>query len=299
MNGKIVTLSAFLIVLVMAISACEKNEQTRQSPVGTVKASPAYIENFGQPPAPDEGSCYARVGFFPLRDDPEKVRAVPFFLFRHSGQLQQLLERIVGAEMSLPGDSGLFNPFPEGTSVNVRNLEGDSVKLEVDFADRQGSDPELKAAAAALTETAVQYEGIERVIVLFDGALPPGAPSGGYRHDPARTAPVEAPVLFMIAASWKKGEAHPEEIAANFDRPVDIQSFHLEDAEGREILGDYFQSVFDMSVIIHPENPAAIREGMIMRAEWEVTDKLGRRGLGSGEFQLERYDHPPAGPALQ
>ncbi len=70
-----------------------------------------------------------------------------------------------------------------------------------------------------------------------------------------------------------------------------IESFTLEDAEGRKIRGDYFQSVFNMSVIIHPENAGRIREGMALRARWEVVDDLGRKGSGSGEFKLQRHEH--------
>ncbi|NIQ98366.1 MAG: hypothetical protein GWO11_07980, partial [Desulfuromonadales bacterium] len=55
--------------------------------------------------------------------------------------------------------------------------------------------------------------------------------------------------------------------------------------------GDYYQSVFNMSVIIHPENPGRIREGMTLRAHWNVVDDLGRRGQGTEEFTLQRHEH--------
>ncbi|MGK2945417.1 MAG: hypothetical protein ACSLFC_11830 [Desulfuromonadales bacterium] len=39
------------------------------------------------------------------------------------------------------------------------------------------------------------------------------------------------------------------------------------------------------------EDPSALREGMTLRAEWRVVDRLGRKGEGQGNFTLERHDH--------
>jgi hypothetical protein len=286
--------AALLLALALSLAGCKKETPAQ----GGGRASAAFVENFGQPPTPEKGQCFARVGYFPLRSDPARVRAVPFFLFRETDQLQVLLDRLVGGEVVLPADSGLFNPFPLGTGVRVQAQKGNSVTLNLHFPDQPDARPDLKPITAALTETAAQFEGVEKVVILIDGNPLPTVPVGGFVHDPKRIAPVGPPVLFMVAGSWEKGSANPGEVVADFDRPVQIQSFHLEDAGGREIKGDYFQSVFNMSVVIHPENPAALREGMTLRARWDVTDDLGRHGQGAGEFPLQRHEHAASGTGL-
>lgn len=293
MTRKILGSAVFLFVLTLAMAGCEK--QASSPGAGEVKASVAYIEHFGLPPTPDSGLCYARVGFYPLRSDPARVRAVPMFLFRETGQLQLLLDRLASGAIPLLPESDLFNPFPEATLVQVRARDGDAVTLNVSFPKQLNAAPNLSSIAAMLTETAVQFEGTERVIILQDGKPLPEAPVEGYRQDLLRVAPVGAPALFMVNGAWEKGSAVPEEIAANFDRPVKIEDFRLEDASGQEIRGDYFQSLFNMSVVIHPENAVALHEGMTLRAQWNVTDELGRQGQGSGDFQLRRHDHPAIG----
>lgn len=292
MNRKRLVVSAVFILLAMVLVACEKQTETPPGAEGTVKASPTYVEHFGQPPTPEEGNCYARVGFFPLRGDPVKVRAVPFFLFRETGQLQQLLERVANKELSLPPDSELFNPFPETTKILVDRGNDNQVDLNVSFSEHRPSERELKAIATVLTETAVQFDGIDRVVILLDGEPLDGAPADGFRHDPGHIAHVGPPVLFMVGGTWEKGESDPVEVTANFDRPVTVETFHLEDASGKEIRGDYFRSVFDMSVVIHPDDPGDLQEGMTLRGRWEVTDGHGRDGKGSAEFSLQRFEHP-------
>lgn len=103
--------------------------------------------------------------------------------------------------------------------------------------------------------------------------------------------PPGPPPLLLVVGAWEKGAQDPEEILADFDRSVKIESFSLMDASGQKIQGDYFTSAFDMAVGIHPESPSAIREGIRLCAEWRVVDRLGRIGEGSGNFTLGRHDH--------
>ncbi len=76
-----------------------------------------------------------------------------------------------------------------------------------------------------------------------------------------------------------------------FDRPIKVNSFKLSDASGEMIEGEYFTSIFQMAVIVHPENPELYKKGVRMHAEWEVVDYLGRIGQGSRTLPLHRYDH--------
>lgn len=289
MSGTILLLIGGLL-----LGGCQKQDAKTPEPTakGTVKATQAYLDSFGQPPTAKQGDCFARVGYYPLRSAPEKVRALPFFLFQESGQLQMLLDRLVGTAVSLPEQSDLFNPFPPGTRVKVTNEQEDAVSLDLSFSGKAPEADQWPAITAALTETASQFPGTARVFILAHGKPLPAASGGGFRHDVTRIAPPGPPALFMIVGSWEKGKATPEEVVANFDRPVRIKEFRLEQADGSKLEGEYFQSIFDMAVVLKPKDPASLYQGMALRASWDVSDYLGRQGQGVGTFELQRYEHP-------
>ncbi len=277
-----------LSAAILGTTACQNNSTA--APQGTVKASEAYLTYFGEPPVPAKGQCYARVGFYPLKETPEKVGAVPLFLFEEKNQPQLLLDRLVSAEIAFPDRSPLFNPFPPGSSVRLVSQTGDTAELELTF--KGASKPkDLSAMAAALTETIVQFEEFKRVHIVVNGAALGEMPAKGLTHEAGRIVPPGPPALLLTVGTWENGAQDPKEILADFDRPVTIESFTLTDAAGQKIKGDYFTSAFDMAVVIHPENPSSLREGMTLRAEWQVVDRLGRKGDGGGDFVLERHDH--------
>ena len=276
------------LVFVTALCACDKAPAPSRA---EVKASKAYLEHFGAPPVPEKGRCYAYVGFLLMRDDPGKVRAVPLFLFSQEDHLQLLLDRLVSEEMALPEEIGFISPFPPGSEVRVEPPSEGAVTLRLSVPGPVTTEVQ-KAMEAVLTETAVQMEGINRVAILVNGTPLPITPMDGFfRHDPQRIAPAGAPLLLQVAGMWEQGADGPEEILANFDRPVTIDAFTMRDSDGREVEGEYFRSVFDMAVVIHPADPAAFRDETPLRVEWEVTDRLGRKGRNSGEFLLQRHDH--------
>lgn len=291
MSPRIISALALLLTLLFAATGCERKNPA--APAGVVKANPAYVEYFGQPPTPEKGSCFARVGFYPLRGEPGKVRAVPYFLFEEKNELQQILNRMVGEESVFPPSGPLFNPFPPGTKIASRVQPDGVVELNLSAGGGALREEALPAVAAALTETATQFPDVKRVRILLDGAPLAGMPADGFRHDPARIAPLGPPELLMVVGSWEEGASDPEEILADFDRPVTVNAFRLQDASGQDLKGEYFTSAFDMAVVLHPGNPGAFREGMTLRAQWDVTDRLGRQGKGSGEFVLKRHVHPP------
>lgn len=288
MTTKIRILLLLLAVAFFGATACQKESSVATQ--GTIKANQAYLNHFGEPPVPEKGECFARVGFYPLKGSTGKVAAMPFFLFRQEDQLPLLLERLVGNEAGYLSRSQLFNPFPPGSSVRLVSQAGGTVDLDISLKESPSAES-VAAMAASLTETATQFEGIERVRIAINGASLSGMPEGGFAHDAGRIEPPGPPTLLLVVGAWEKDAQDPEEILADFDRPVKIESFSLMDDSGQKIRGDYFTSAFDMAVVIHPENPSAIRKGMTLRAEWRVVDRLGRKGEGAGNFTLERHDH--------
>jgi hypothetical protein len=284
---KKVFLVSLLLLLALAISGCDRQKGAERS---TVTVTPAFLEHFGQLPETETGSCIARVGYFPLKGDPARVRAVPYILFRESGQLEQILGRMVSErEIFLPGGD-FFTPFPPGSSVWL-SLDDEGIVLVDLTPGAEMTQEDLQGAVAAITETAVQFDKVDRVRILLAGDPVPGMPGEGFRHEPGRIAPVPPPTLLMVSGMWEEGDEEPDEILVNFDRPVTVEDFRLLGPSGEAVRGDYYRSVFDMAVVIHPENPGDFAEGMLLRAEWEVVDALGRRGKGSGEFALKRHDH--------
>jgi len=277
-----------LFLLPLTIIACR--QETQQLPGGKIKANLAYTTNFGTPPVPDQGSCFARVGFYPLRIMTDKLQAVPFFLFNKQNQLPLLLQRLVDYPDAYLERGPLTNPFPPGSTLQVG---APAATLELALNVPGSPSPErLAMMVAALTETATQYPDIQRVRLQLNGTPWPGMPEEGFRSDPTRIVPPGDPQLLLVVGSWEPDAAVPDEILADFDRPVTVGSFHLNDAQGRKVEGEYFTGAFDMAVVVHPKEPAFFSEGMPLQVDWEVTDKLGRSGRGEGRYMLQRHDHP-------
>jgi hypothetical protein len=283
-------LLGFFILAAAFLTACEKKAE--EVPAGTVKASSAYVEFFGEPPTPERGVCFARVGFYPLNIAPSKVRPVPFFLFREEGQPELLLQRLISGEVTFPEASPLVNPFPDSSRLQVRSLGDGLIELDLTLGTAVADETVLMPMAAALTETAVQFDEVSRVRLFLDGTAWPGMPAEGFAHDAQRIADPGAPTLLTVVGVWVRGAQDLEEILANFDRPVTIRRFVLRDAAGNDVQGAFYQSVFNMAVVLHPDKAAEFREGITLTAEWEVVDSLGRDGKGVDAFSLVRLEHP-------
>ncbi|MDW7772599.1 MAG: GerMN domain-containing protein [Desulfobulbaceae bacterium] len=278
-----------LIALALLLMAAGCDRAGQESATGSVSANEAYLKHFGEPPVPEQGSCFARVVYFPLADDPARVRAVPMFLFRENNQFPVLLDRLLDREWDFPSHSGLLNPFPPGSAIAVNSQADETVTI--DLLLPAGAEMDSAAMIAPLVETVLQFKEVKRVFITRAGVSLAEIPEDGFRHDPSRIVPAGPPLLLMAAGSWEEGEEHPQEILINFDRPVDIGEFRLLDANGREIEGEYFRSIFDMAVVVHPSEPQTLHEGMTVRVSWEAVDRLGRTAGGEQSFILERFDH--------
>jgi len=278
---------ALLACLVLVVAACQK--ETSSGPVPAVNANQAYLTAFGEPPTPAKGECFARVGYYPVRATPDQLRAVPFFLFDAKSELPLLFERLVNNPFAFAADGPLLNPFPPGSKIQVAQL-AESLELAL-TTDQRPDAADLAAMAASLTETAGQYSQFTRIRLLFNGAAWPEMPADGFRPDPERIIDPGPPRLLLVTGSWEADAAGPEEILADFDRPVSIDRFVIEDQAGNALEGEYFTSVFNMAVVLQPRQPFRFHEGMALRVTWQVSDRLGRQGAGTTSLPLLRNDH--------
>ena len=62
----------FCLALLLTFAGC-KGPGKEAGPSGSAKANTAYLSQFGQPPTPQQGTCFARVGYFPLAGEPGRV----------------------------------------------------------------------------------------------------------------------------------------------------------------------------------------------------------------------------------
>jgi len=272
----------------LVLTGCQENKP----PVNRafVEANPAYLKNFGDPPEVKKGRGYARVGYLPLRTAPDRFSAVPLYLFTAENQLEQMLQRLLSDEIALPPQSPLYLPFPADLQMKFGPLAQKT--LELDLTTDSALDPATREAVAlSLAETAAQLPEVERVKIRINGQRVPQMPEEGYGHRAQRLVAVQPPSILMIAGMWEPGERAPGELMVNFDRPVEVNSFGLFEADGSKVEGDYFTSAFQMAVVVHPTQAEKYQDGVKLKVEWDVTDKLGRSNAGKTTLALQRVDH--------
>jgi len=270
---------SFLLLLLVA-TACQ-----REDPVpGYIEANPAYRVAFGSPPAVERGTAYARVAYLPSREDPVKVGAVPLFLFDAADQLSKILQQLAGNNLVLPSASPLYDPFPSGSSVRIDSHVDRSMVLGLELGGSVSLEPD--PMLLSLAETALQFNEVDEVIIVIAGES-----HGPFTHSSQRLVAPNPPDVVMVAAVLDEGSHAPEEIVVNFDRPVKVNSFRFSLPDGSKVAGEYFTSVFQMAIVVHPENPAFYREGLDLVIDWQVTDYLGRVGAGHLATKLQYIVH--------
>ncbi|MDX2495249.1 MAG: GerMN domain-containing protein [Desulfuromusa sp.] len=276
-----------LVMLMVFTSGCQ--QQTSDTG-GSVVANSAYMKHFGDPPQVSKGLGYARVGFFPRTENPQKVSAVPLYLFNNRDQLQQILRRWTSGETILPTDSRLFNPLTAEDHLEIHPLKNETLIINL-TTPRKLIKTDLSGIALSLSETALQFSEIKKVRVLLNGEPLGFMPSGGFQHAPEKISAVDPPALIGITGVWEKGSAELEEILINFDRPVVVSTIKLTNSVGENIQGKYFRSVFNMAIVIHPLKAELYEEGSNIHAQWDVTDSLGRSNSGKRTLRLEKRIH--------
>jgi len=269
-----------LLLLLPLIAGCDRKEEKTadQPPPGKVIADDAYRQYFGSPPTPRAGTAWVRVGFLPRNDGSGSLSPFPLFFYRQDGQLQLLLDQLTGENLRLPKQSGLFNPFPPGSRAVAANLVAG--KREINLTLPAGADADPEIMAAVLVETAGRFPGVKQVVLTLNGAPWPGMPADGFDVPTGRVIEPGPPRPLVVLADFSRGGDHPAELLVNFDRPMKLESFRLSTEDGREVAGDYFQSVFGMAVVIHPKNPELLTIGQPVRISWKATDAKGRKGTG-------------------
>ena len=280
----------FLICL-FSLSACQQEENTAPPQnSGVVEANQSYQDNFGTPPQGKAGQAFARVGYLPLQKAPEKLRALPLFLFSEKEQLRQILDRLISGELLQRRESELYDPFPDDLEISVLNPEGPIPKLLL-TTQQSWSSTDQAAAGRALAETTLQFALMDRVMILLNGTPLPQMPVEGYLREPQSLVMVEPPALVLLAGVWEEGSDALTEILVEFDRPVTVNNFKLYDKTDNVVDGEYFTSIFQMAVVLHPKDPRNYHEAMVLRAEWDVVDYLGRSNRGTDTLPMQRIDH--------
>jgi hypothetical protein len=274
----------------LSLVACKQEEAPAPQPSGIVIASQAYLDNFGEPPQGKAGEAFARVGYLPVRDTPDKVRAFPFFLFSKDGELRQILNRLTSGDLIFPEDSRLYSPFPSDLKVTSASTEKGIQALSL-MTQQSWPEDDMASAGLALAATVLQFKQTNKVVIMLNGRPLPQMPADGYVRDPGTLIAVEPPSLVLMAGMWEKGTDNLNELLVEFDRPIKVNSFKLYKSSEGSIKGEYFTSIFQMAIVLLPEDKTLYKEGDVLRAEWDVVDIMGRANSGSSTMTLRRYEH--------
>ncbi len=279
--------AVFLLCLLAGIWGCEQSKESESGAAkSAVEVTDAYRRYFGEPPGTLGGACFGMVGYYPLQADPLQVRPVPHFTFSEQNRPQLLLAQMLqGAEPW--GLQNLYlNPFPPGTALLSVTFNG--VTAVADFSPQllELREPLLQQSVlTALGHALTQFKGVDNILVTVEGQPVPFQPQNGFRPDEKSVAPPGPPAI--LQAVLNDGEnAEAAETLVFFDRPVKAKTFRLEDGQGRLLEGDYFSSVFDMALVLHPKHPERIQIGQRLKIIWRVVDGKGRENAGETTLEV-------------
>ena len=271
------------------ITGCQQ-EDIAQENTGIVEATQAYLGHYGIPPQGKAGRAYAVVGYLPTRDNPAKIGPLPIFLFTEDSRMEKVLKKLVSGELITSDNQPYDNPFPEGLAIRTEPIREGTLTLDL-VTSRPWEAEHQRAGTVALMETALQFAGVRSVKVTLNGVPLQWIPDAGYQHQPDLIIDVPPPTLILMAGAWEDGQDTPEEILVEFDRPVEINSFALYHLDGRKVEGEYYKSIFQMAVVVHPKSPELFEEDTALRAEWDVVDDLGRTNSGVDTMRIRKLIH--------
>lgn len=272
------------------MSGCQQEQEGSPDNTGVVEANDAYIEHFGDVPPVKAGRAYANVAYLPLKEQPEKIGALPVFLFTAENRRKLVLEKLISGDLVSTPRTRFYHPFPSDLALEIHPLDGRVLTVNL-RSSTTWNPKDQRAAVNAIKETALQFAEIASVRILFNGTAPADMPRDGYQHRASQIAETKAPVLILMGGNWESDQEDPEEILIEFDRPVKIQNISLMHEDGSKVIGDYYVTMFQMAVVVHPESPELFKEGSILRVEWRVVDFKGRENSGVDTLPLIRYEH--------
>lgn len=273
----------------LTLLGCQQ-EEIKKEKTGIVEATSSYLENFGIPPQGKAGQAYAAVGYLPVKGKLDQLGPLPIFLFTKENKLEKVLIKLVSGDLITTQKQVYYNPFPSDLEVIIETENGNIVTVDL-VTKEEWENENQHAGIMALKETALQFNFIQTVKVKLNGTYVQGMPEAGFQKNSELMIEVPPPTLILMAGVWEEGQSEPEEILIGFDRPVKIQKFSLYHPDGQNVQGEYFQSIFDMAVVIHPESPQLFQEGTTVKAEWRVVDELGRENSGVDTMELIKYEH--------
>lgn len=278
---------SLLFLATLILVGCKRQEVP---PVARVVASDAYRAHFGDPPSVPEGICHALVGYYPLVEDPSRLRPVPHFTFAAQGRPQLVLRQVMLGPEAFGLEDVLINPFPEkavlrevtvSDGLAVAHFSPELMQVRADLQ---------QAMLASIGHTLLQFEEIKRVRVMVAGQVPPLFPEGDLSLEGTEVVDPGPPVLLQ-ALLHEDADAPPGEMVIFFDRPVQVRNFQMEFPEGEPVRGEYFTSVFDMAVVIHPADPYRIGMDDKVFLDWHVVDDKGREAQGRDYWPLALLSH--------
>ena len=291
-------LAAFFLLLTLGVAGCNRQDRDSAPSAGEpvaaeVKTSAAYRQYFGTPPVVREGSCMALVGFLPSAREPEKVVPLPLFLFNPEQSQRLLIERLLSVEPEAAALAWVKNPFPEGTALRSLTVESQTARVDLSpHAARYSDRKQLLQMFQALGHSLIQFPEISRVLVTVGETPFPESPGNPYSPDSRDITSPGPPRLIGLAGSWEEGQQNPSEVSVYFDRPVEVREIRLNDASGNMVDGDFFRSIFDMAVVIHPRGGPVLEPGMPLTVHWLAVDPLNREGKGTDTLPLRQLEHP-------
>jgi len=286
----------FLAGFIGVLAGCSQEEEKPRSAketAGLVEANETYRFYFGPPPAVQEGTAFALVGYAPDPDHPGKISPFPLFMYGREGQMEAVAEQVMRLGFDWDPTLSGRGPFPSGTFlVGLHRDQDDLLRVELSSEAWDLSTPhEKELMAAILGHSLVQFPGIRRVIVAAGGHLLPGQTDRGFYPDPEAVVGPGAPRLLAVVGVWERGQENPGEVAVYFDRPLELKNFRLLHDDGKEVAGDYYRSIFDMAVVVHPQRPELFQVGLPIRVAWEGVDLSGRSWGGDKVLNLRRLEH--------
>jgi hypothetical protein len=211
-------------------------------------------------------------------------------LFTEDRQIEKVLKKLVSGELITSDKQPYDNFFPDDLVIQTEPIQDGTLGLDVATSQEWVGESQ-RAGLIALMETALQFDSVQSVKVTLNGVPLSWVPEVGYQQQPDLIIDVPPPLLILMAGAWENGQDTPEELLVEFDRPVKVNSFELFHEDGRKVEGEYYKSIFQMAVVVHPKFPELFQEGTALRAKWNVVDELGRANSGIDTLKLKRLDH--------